>query len=266
MAAVMTDVMRVAFVTGAARGLGLSIATRLANDGLCVILGDINEQEVVEASQSLAVSGLETVGVAVDVTSDESVHDLLSKIEADFGRLDVLVNNAGIISRASAESFDSAQWERELDVHLGGAFRCSRAAHRLLALSDSASIINVASVGSTFGLPLRVAYTTAKTGVVGLTRALAVEWGRSGIRVNAVAPGYMDTAMMRSGLASGALSERLLLERTPLGRFGRPEEVASAVSFLASDEASFVTGIVLKVDGGITVDGTFHDSGEGRSG
>lgn len=253
---------RVAVITGGGRNLGAAIANRLARAGLWVAIADINAQsartcaaEIVRENQG---DGEIAIGIEVDVTDDGSVAAGMSEIAEHFGSLDVLINNAGIITHGPAEGFPTDQWTRELDVHLGGAMRCSRSCFPWLAKGEAPAIVNLASVGSTFGLPLRLAYSTAKTGMVGLTRTLAVEWGRYGIRVNAVAPGYMDTGMFRSGLASGVLSEELLLQRTPLGRFGVPEEVADVVNFLVSTEASFVTGAVVPIDGGLTVDGTFH--------
>ncbi|WP_132992688.1 SDR family NAD(P)-dependent oxidoreductase [Gordonia zhaorongruii] len=245
---------RVALVTGGARGLGFAIGRRLAEDGLTVVLADLATSSVDESAHEI-----DGHARAVDVTDDASVEEAIAWIENDLGRLDVLVNNAGIISRTSSQDVDSAVWTREIDVHLGGTMRCSRQAHRLLSSSDSASVINLASVGSTFGLPMRLAYTAAKSGITGMTRTLAAEWGPDGIRVNALAPGYMDTAMTRSGINTGVLDGDRLLQRTPLRRLGRPDEIASSASFLASSDASFVTGTVLRVDGGITVDGTFHN-------
>lgn len=242
---------RTALVTGGAQGLGLAIGARLVRDGYDVVLGDV-DGPAVEA----AAAGIGATGVAMDVTDDAAVEAVLDRY--DGGALDVLVNNAGIISRQPAEEFASAQWDREMAVNLGGAMRCCRAAFEALTWSSRASIVNLASVGSTFGLPQRLGYSTTKTGLVGLTRTLAAEWGRHGIRVNAVAPGYIETQMMRSGFATGALDESRLLDRTPLGRFGTAEEIAGAVAFLVSDDASFVTGTVLEVDGGITIDGSFH--------
>src|SRR5699024_10028577 len=128
------------------------------------------------------------------------------------------------------------------------------AAFGLLTANSGASIVNIASVGSTFGLPGRAAYSTAKSGIVGMTRTLAVEWGKHSIRVNAVAPGYVNTAMVRSGLESGTLDAGKLLGRTPLGRLAEPIDIAKAIAFLISDDASFVQGEVLKVDGGLTID------------
>ncbi|GAA4663880.1 SDR family NAD(P)-dependent oxidoreductase [Gordonia humi] len=245
---------RVALVTGGARGLGFAIGRRLAEDGLTVVLADLAVSSVTESAQE--IDGRAHV---LDVTDDASVEKTITWIEDELGRLDVLVNNAGIISRTASHDVDSAVWTREIDVHLGGTMRCSRQAHRLLSSSDSASVINLASVGSTLGLPMRLAYTAAKSGITGMTRTLAAEWGPDGIRVNAIAPGYMDTAMTRSGIETGVLDGDRLLQRTPLRRLGRPDEIASSASFLASSDASFVTGTVLCVDGGITVDGTFHN-------
>lgn len=244
----------VALVTGGARGLGLEIGRRLVADGATVILADLTTSAIKESAESIG-----SRSHAVDVTDDESVRALTAWVDGEFGALDVLVNNAGIISRTPSQEIDSTSWARELDVHLGGTMRCSREAFPLLARSSNASVINLASVGSTLGLPTRLAYSAAKTGVSGMTRTLAVEWGPHGIRVNAIAPGYMDTAMTKSGIASGALDGGRLVQRTPLRRLGTPSEVASAASFLASEDASFVTGTVLRVDGGITIDGSFHN-------
>jgi 3-oxoacyl-[acyl-carrier protein] reductase len=251
---------RTALVTGSAQGLGLAIGTRLARDGFRVVLGDVNADLVAAAADTLLGEGLDVVAVSMDVTDDESVRRALEAAIEERGGdgLDVLVNNAGIISRRPAEEFESAAWERELSVNLGGTMRCSREAFPHLLRSAAPSIVNLASVGSTFGLPHRLGYATTKTGIVGLTRTLAVEWGPRGIRVNAVAPGYIETPMMLSGFDTGALDRDRLIGRTPMRRFGTSAEIAAAVAFLVSPDASFVTGTVLKVDGGITVDGTFH--------
>jgi 3-oxoacyl-[acyl-carrier protein] reductase len=252
----MSSSQRTALVTGAAQGLGLATAGRLARDGFRVFVADRNEVLLTESAQRLAADGADVRTLVVDVTSDAAVAGALD-IVARAGSLDVLVNNAGVISRTPAAEIDSARWEVEMAVNLGGTMRCSRAAFPLLRESTSAAIVNLASVGSTFGLPQRLSYATAKTGVVGMTRTLAAEWGPYGIRVNAVAPGYIETPMMLSGFDTGALDRDRLLDRTPLGRFGQAEEIAAAIAFLVSADASFVTGVVLEVDGGITIDGTF---------
>lgn len=242
---------RTALVTGAAQGLGLAISARLTQEGYDVLMGDVNAPALTAAAAALG--GTRAV---MDVTDDDSVAGVLATLGDR--SLDVLVNNAGIISRQDAAEFDSAQWEREMSVNLGGTMRCSRAAYPFLLRGSNPSIVNLASVGSTFGLPQRLGYSTAKSGILGLTRTLATEWGPKGIRVNAVAPGYIETPMMLSGFDTGALDRERLLDRTPLGRFGTSEEVAAAVAFLVSNDATFVTGTILRVDGGITVDGSFH--------
>jgi NAD(P)-dependent dehydrogenase (short-subunit alcohol dehydrogenase family) len=170
--------------------------------------------------------------------------------------LDVLVNNAGIISRTPSEAVVTTAWLRELDVNLGGAMRCSRAAFDLLKAGELPAIINLASVGATLGMPLRLAYSSAKSGVLGLTRTLAAEWGAFGIRVNALAPGYIDTEMMRSGFDLGVLDEQALLARTPPTGWAAPTRSPARV-VPGIQDASFVTG-TCKVDGGVTIDG---DSG-----
>ncbi len=249
---------RLALVTGAAQGLGLATARRLASDGFTVLLGDLDEGLAADAAAGLVDEGLDVAALRVDVADDASVAACIERVADRSHTLDVLVNNAGIISRQPAESFESAQWDREIGVNLGGTMRCSRAAYPLMLHAAAPAIVNLASVGSTFGLPHRLAYSTAKTGVVGLTRTLAAEWGKRGIRVNAVAPGYMESPMMLGGLERGVLDRDRLLSRTPLMRFGHADEVASVISFLVSSDASFVTGVCLAVDGGITIDGTFH--------
>jgi NAD(P)-dependent dehydrogenase (short-subunit alcohol dehydrogenase family) len=229
----------------------------LARDGYRVVLTDINDVLADEAATGLRRRGLDAVSEGMDVTSDDSVVACFARLGTV--QLDVLVNNAGAISRAPAEEIDSKSWDLQMAVNLGGTMRCSRAAFPFLLAGRSPAIVNLASVGSTFGLPQRLAYATAKTGIVGMTRTLAAEWGRRGIRVNAVAPGYIETEMMLSGFETGALDRDRLLSRTPLMRFGQSEEVAAAISFLVSADASFVTGVVLEVDGGITIDGMFAD-------
>lgn len=252
----------VALVTGAARGLGAAIAARLFRDGHHVILADLNAPGAArEAAKIASVGSLTAVGVHLDVCDDEGVNATIERIRTSHGRLDVLVNNAGMVTRTRSETIDTATWLRELDVNLGGTMRCSRAAFPLLRASPRGSIINLASVGSTLGLNLRLAYSASKSGIMGMTRELAAEWGRLGIRVNAVAPGYIDTVMMRAGVDAGVLSEAMLMQHTPLGRYGHPDEVAAAVAFLASSDASFVNGVMLPVDGGFIVDGTFHQEG-----
>jgi NAD(P)-dependent dehydrogenase (short-subunit alcohol dehydrogenase family) len=253
----MANTRRVAFVTGGAQGLGAEMARRFVSDGLAVVVADINGAGAAELAHELG-DGRVAVGIHLDVTSDESVGRAVDEARSAFGRIDVLVNNAGILSRRPAEDTVTDDWIRELEVNLGGTMRCSRAAFESLRRGEFPCVINMGSVASSLGLPLRLAYSTAKSGIAGLTRTLAAEWGRHGIRVNAIAPGYIDTSLMRSGFELGVLDETQILRRTPLGRLGEPREIASVASFLASPDASFVTGVMLRADGGVTIDGDFR--------
>lgn len=253
----MANTRRVAFVTGGAQGLGAEMARRFVSDGLAVVVADINGAGAADLANELGNGGL-AVGIQLDVTNDESVARALDEARSAFGRIDVLVNNAGILSRRPAEDTVTDDWIRELEVNLGGAMRCSRAAFESLRGGEFPCVINMGSVASSLGLPLRLAYSTAKAGIAGLTRTLATEWGCHGIRVNAIAPGYIDTSLMRSGFELGVLDETRILQRTPLRRLGEPQEIASVASFLASPDASFVTGVMLRADGGVTIDGDFR--------
>ena len=257
----MLDAQRVALVTGGAQGLGAAMARRFRADGLKVVIADLNGAGAASLAEELGPSD-QVRGIEIDVSRDESVEGAVVTVVREFGRIDILVNNAGILSRRPAEETVTSEWQRELDVNLGGTMRCSRAAFPFLIRGENAAIINLASVGSTLGLPLRLAYSTTKTAIAGLTRTLAAEWGVHGVRVNAIAPGYIDTAMMRSGFDQGVLDERSIVRRTPLGRLGSSEEIASVASFLASADASFVTGVVLCADGGVTISGDFRPSGD----
>jgi NAD(P)-dependent dehydrogenase (short-subunit alcohol dehydrogenase family) len=249
----------VALITGGAQGLGAAIAKRFVSEGVSVVVADLNGVGAMELAAQLG-SPSQAIGVEIDVSLDDSVDHAFAASLEHFGRIDVLVNNAGILSRAPAEETITAVWQRELEVNLGGTMRCSRSAFPSLIQSENAAIINLASVASTLGLPLRLAYSTTKSGIVGLTRTLAAEWGPHGIRVNAIAPGYIDTPLMRSGFDLGVLDERSILLRTPLGRLGSAEEIASVANFLISRDASFITGVLLCADGGVSISGDFRSS------
>jgi NAD(P)-dependent dehydrogenase (short-subunit alcohol dehydrogenase family) len=246
-------------VTGAAQGLGLSIAEEFGAAGYRVVLADRNEA----ALQAAAAGMRERVGpdnvhvVAADVTEDASVDALVQSATSWAGGLDVLVNSAGVIARAPSDEVATDSWQSVLDVNLGGAFRCARAAFSRLRVSPYPSILNIGSLGSVLGMPMRLPYNASKTGLLGLTRTLAAEWGQFGIRVNAITPGFIDTAMMRSGLDSGALDEQLMLHRIPMRRLGQASEISGVALFLASPAASYINGATIPIDGGTTIDGTF---------
>ncbi|MBD8605401.1 SDR family oxidoreductase [Aeromicrobium sp. CFBP 8757] len=249
----------VAVISGGARGIGAATAERLVASGWRVALLDINGEG---AQAEAARLGDQNLGLGCDVADQQAVKDVVDQIATHFGRVDAVIPAAGNITRAPAEEFDLAIWQKHLDIHLTGSLLLAQACHSLLAESKG-SIVTFASVASTFGLPGRVAYGTVKTGMVGLTRTLAAEWGPHGIRVNAVAPGYVDTEMVRSGFRSGSINEDTVLSRTPLRRLATPEDIAGVIEFLVGPAASFITGVLLPVDGGLIIDGRFDAPSDG---
>lgn len=255
---------KVAVVTGAANGIGWAIVQRWAQEGYRVALLDLG----LEAVQARATElGQPHLGLACDVTSEASVTAAIAAVMAAFGRIDVLVNNAGIGDQVGTTVAQNVEaFDRVLAVHLRGSFLMSQAVARVMlaatpaAASARGSIVNLGSIAGSIGLPARNAYSAAKAGIVGMTRAMASEWARAGIRVNAVAPGYVRTAMVDELARKGAVDARAIAQRTPLGRMADPAEIAEAIVFLGSDRASYITGAVLPVDGGWTAFGAPESS------
>jgi NAD(P)-dependent dehydrogenase (short-subunit alcohol dehydrogenase family) len=236
--------MSVLVVTGGASGLGRAIAAQAAAEGWTVVLVDRDAEALAAATEELGVAS-----AAVDVTAREALGEAFASIAQRLGPIGGLVNSAGLTRRGPSEELAEDDWKLVIDVDLSGTFYSCQAAFDHLA--ESASIVNVASIASTRGLPQRAAYSAAKAGVVGLTRALAAEWAPRGIRVNAVGPSWVDTPLVRGLIASGAIDEQQMLDKVPLGRLCTPEDVASSVLFLLTpDKAGYVTGQTLYVDGG----------------
>ena len=243
---------RVAFVTGSARGIGMAVAEAFHARGCAAVIADLDITEAEATAARLYPSGERTLAVALDVTKTESGDAAIAATLAKFGRLDALVNNAGTINPQPSEEITDESWSGLIAVHLDGTFRCCRAAFPALGDSESGAIVSISSVAARLGIPKRLSYSAAKAGIEGLTHVLAVEWADAGIRVNAVAPGYTMTKRMEGTISSGLLDETQVTRLIPMRRFARPEEIANAVYWLASPEASYVTGQSLYVDGGVT--------------
>ena len=242
---------RVALVTGAARGIGLAVATRLAEEDAKVCLTDVADPE--EAADRLADGGLDVFGARLDVTAGDQVEAVVGEAVARYGRLDILVNNAGVTRDNFLYKMSDADWKTVLDVHLTGAFLCSRAAQGPMVENGYGRIVNVSSV-SALGNRGQANYSAAKAGLQGFTRTLAAELGRFGITANAVAPGFVETEMTRATAERmGVDWETFVAARVkdiPVGRSGKPEDIAAAILFFASEEAGFVSGQVMYVAGG----------------
>jgi 3-oxoacyl-[acyl-carrier protein] reductase len=241
---------RVALVTGGSRGIGRAIALDLAAAGAKVGVGFNSDPGAAgETVRLLHGLGGEAVAIRASVADEAAVRAMCREVKTRFGRLDVLVNNAGITEDGFALMMSTKKWEKVLSVNLTGSFLCSREAMSLMASAKTGCVVNIASVSGFSPPPGQANYAAAKGGVIALTKALAREGAQYNIRVNAVAPGFIETDMTRNLAGTGL---RRFVENIPLGRVGRPEEVAKVVTFLATDDASYINGQVIVVDGGLT--------------
>jgi NAD(P)-dependent dehydrogenase (short-subunit alcohol dehydrogenase family) len=242
---------RVAVVTGAAAGIGLATASVLAAEGAEVWLTDVDGRAAAAAAEALRGEGRQVRAATVDVSRGQDVTALFRDITQVHGRIDVLVNNAGLNVRADFRHLTDADWVKIREVNLDGVVRIARDGFELLKASGRGSLINVASIMAHRGLRQLAAYSATKGAVAALTRALAVEYAPYNIRVNTLSPGFVATALTGRVLRNPAIA-KALIDQTPLRRLGLPQEIARAALFLASDDASFVTGAELVVDGGMS--------------
>jgi NAD(P)-dependent dehydrogenase (short-subunit alcohol dehydrogenase family) len=246
--------MSIALITGGAGGLGTAIAQLLNGRGWAVALADVEE-----AAAASVVAGLPApergLAVACNVTDSGSVDTAVTAAAEQFGGLDLLVNAAGVVKPELLAELSDAEWHRVTGIHIDGTMRACRAALPYLRASQAGAVVNVSSMNAQLGVSGRLSYCASKSAIEAMTRVLAIEWSALGIRVNTVAPGYIETPMVATLIADGHHDRDAMIRRVPLGRLGRPAEVAGVVAFLASSEASYITGATIVVDGGRTVNG-----------
>jgi 3-oxoacyl-[acyl-carrier protein] reductase len=242
---------RVAIITGGARGIGRAIAEKLASRGANLVIADMLIDLAKQTAEEISQSGnTKAIAAKVDVTDGKSASELVDLTIKEFGKVDILINNAGITRDTLILRMDEADWDAVLNVNLKGVFNCSKAVVRSMMKQRYGRIVNISSVSGQAGQVGQTNYSASKAGVIGFTKALAREVASRQITVNAVAPGFIPTALTND------LSEdlkKMILTATPIGRMGTPEEVAAAVTFLASEEAAYITGQILAVDGGMVM-------------
>ena len=241
---------KVSIITGAARGIGFATALKFAQEGAISIVCDVDQAGVDEAVVKVREAKGEAMGFVVDVTKPATIRSMVDAVMAKYGRVDVLVNNAGIVMDAQLLKMSEVQFDRVIDVNLKGTYNCAKAVADIMTRQGSGVILNASSVVGLYGNFGQTNYAASKFGVIGMVKTWAKELGRKGIRANAVCPGFIETPIIKS------IPEKVihaLEERVPLGRLGKPEEIANTFAFLASDEASYINGAVIEVSGGLTL-------------
>lgn len=242
-------------ITGGATGLGFGMAQAFAQQGCRIGVNDFADEKLNAAVAKLRQGGTEVVSLPGSVADEADVDAIFEKLDRELGGLDILINNAGISMNVPTLELSLSDWRRTLDVNQTAVFLCSKAAAKRMRPQERGCILNLASMYGVVAAPERLAYCATKSAVAMMTKALAVEWARYGIRVNALAPGYIKTALVERLVEANRISESELARRTPQGRLGSVEEVADLAVFLASDRARFITGQVVGVDGGWTAYG-----------
>ncbi|MEV0248189.1 3-oxoacyl-ACP reductase FabG [Nocardia sp. NPDC050712] len=241
---------RTAIVTGGASGIGLAIGSRLAADGALVALFDVDGGAARAAAAAIGAAGGKAVGLGVDVTDRAAIDSAVAEVRATLGAPAILVNSAGITVAGPFLDLTAEVWNRVLAVNLTGAFDCCQAVLPDMIAQGWGRIVNISSSSMHSGVAGMAAYVSAKAGMVGLTKVLALEFGRAGVTVNTIPPGFIETPMMRDSLRKGVFSMDEQIAKTPVGRVGRPEDIAATCAFLVSEEAAYLTGQIIGVNGG----------------
>jgi len=241
---------KVSIITGGGRGIGQATALKFAREGADVVVCDVDPASIDDTLTRIRADNLDAMGFIVDVTKRPSIDAMVQGVMAKHGRIDVLVNNAGIVMDAQLKKMSDAAFDRVIDVNLKGTYNCTRAVVDIMIEQSSGVILNASSIVGIFGNFGQTNYAASKFAVIGMVKTWARELGRKGIRSNAVCPGFVETTILSS------IPEKVLesmRERVPLGRLGKPEDIANAYAFLASDEASYINGAVIEVSGGATI-------------
>ncbi|MEQ1880808.1 MAG: 3-oxoacyl-ACP reductase FabG [Burkholderiales bacterium] len=241
---------KIAIITGSARGIGQATALKFAAEGAKVVVCDLDRKAVDEVVEKILASQGQAIGGTLNVTKMASVNALMKEVMEKFGRIDVLVNNAGIVDDGRLRNMSEEQFDRVIDVNLKGTYNCTRAVVDIMIAQNGGVILNASSVVGIYGNFGQTNYAASKFGVIGMAKTWARELGRNGIRVNAVCPGFVETTILKS-IPQKVM--QAMIDRVPLGRLAKPEEIANTYAFLASDEASYISGAVIEVGGGATI-------------
>ncbi|MEQ6376579.1 3-oxoacyl-[acyl-carrier-protein] reductase [Bacillaceae bacterium S4-13-56] len=241
---------KVSIITGGGRGIGAATAEKFASEGAIVVVTDVNESDINKTVDEITTAGGKAIGIVSNVADREQVSELIQKVVDQYGRIDVVVNNAGITADSTLVKMTEEQWDRVIDVNLKGVFNVGQAAAKVMKEQNGGVILNASSVVGLYGNFGQTNYAATKWGVIGMTKSWAKELGKNKIRVNAVAPGFIMTPMTEK-MPDKVLD--MMKGKSVLGDLGLPEDIANAYAFLASDEARFITGTVLSVDGGVVI-------------
>jgi len=246
---------KVALVTGAGGGIGRATALLFAREGADIAVNDIDLSLAEETVEGVRQMGQRAIAIRADVAEAGEVDTMVDRVISELGGVHILVNNAGISSKEgppgdTIEQESVERWDKVVNVILRGTYLCSRRAGRWMVSNNTGKIVSISSIAGIAGYPRIIAYGSAKAGIINMTRALAVEWGKYNVNVNCIAPAWVRTSMLENALKDGRITLEEIEKRTPLGRPAEPEEVAKAALFLASDDASFISGVTLPVDGG----------------